>query len=619
MLTTISHAVVCVAVVCYAQQKPSTQSSLTYICLPCNALCDPVTCHSGNATTICLSKVDSPRLQQPGDRNTLETLSSQLTEAINAGDIKRAKQLLNILLTFDKGPGKFQALSITVLIEFQKTKQPLKVYFDIDENASFSDLQLYCFRLSLKTKPEVEEHLRIPCATQNWIVGDKLVTTANLMKKLCDYGIKKDSKEPPLYLYVVHPKKANVSREDLMRVGVTRTTTAHSSQGPGNQGYNLDIERRTHPPDNIEPPQGAGGALRGADLTIFPPVFQQHGIPLGAFLPPPGKVQAPLPPPPPPKPVGWECPMCTYINKPQRPGCEQCATPRPEDYKVPNDAPFDGPGRNEEILLVQFLEQEKQDQLKQRDQNYAALMKADDTPLNTNAEDFECMICYCPVQAGEGVILRDCLHEFCKDCLRDCINHSQEAEVKCPYKDDKFACGSIIEEREIRALLTPQELDNWHDRVLRIAENGAGDHSFHCRTPNCKGFCFYDDDVNKFTCQVCNKKNCILCKAIHDGMNYQEYQDDLKRRAVNDAAAKATQDMLEGMIKNREAMNCPSCKIVVMKKDGCDWIRCSMCKTEICWATKGPRWRPKGNGDSTAGCMCRVGGKKCSPMCRNCH
>ena len=40
MLTTISHAVVCVAVVCYAQQKPSIQSSLTYICLPCNALSD---------------------------------------------------------------------------------------------------------------------------------------------------------------------------------------------------------------------------------------------------------------------------------------------------------------------------------------------------------------------------------------------------------------------------------------------------------------------------------------------------------------------------------------------------------------------------------------------------
>ena len=39
-------------------------------------------------------------------------------------------------------------------------------------------------------------------------------------------------------------------------------------------------------------------------------------------------------------------------------------------------------------------------------------------------------------------------------------------------------------------------------------------------------------------------------------------------------------------------MYCPHCKVIVQKKDGCDWIRCIMCKTEICWATKGPRWGP---------------------------
>ena len=48
----------------------------------------------------------------------------------------------------------------------------------------------------------------------------------------------------------------------------------------------------------------------------------------------------------------------------------------------------------------------------------------------------------------------------------------------------------------------------------------------------------------------------------------------------------------QGLVRNGEAMNCPSCKIIVQKKSGCDWIRCSMCKTEICWATKGPRWGP---------------------------
>ena len=36
----------------------------------------------------------------------------------------------------------FSHRALTVSVEFQKTKQPLKVYFDIDQNASFSDLQL---------------------------------------------------------------------------------------------------------------------------------------------------------------------------------------------------------------------------------------------------------------------------------------------------------------------------------------------------------------------------------------------------------------------------------------------------------------------------------------------
>lgn len=54
------------------------------------------------------------------------------------------------------------------------------------------------------------------------------------------------------------------------------------------------------------------------------------------------------------------------------------------------------------------------------------------------------------------------------------------------------------------------------------------------------------------------------------------------------------------MLQQGEAMHCPQCRIVVQKKDGCDWIRCTVCHTEICWVTKGPRWGPgvslQGNG-----------------------
>ena len=46
------------------------------------------------------------------------------------------------------------------------------------------------------------------------------------------------------------------------------------------------------------------------------------------------------------------------------------------------------------------------------------------------------------------------------------------------------------------------------------------------------------------------------------------------------------------MVKKGEAMHCPQCKVILQKKDGCDWLKCSICKTEICWVTKGPRWGP---------------------------
>ncbi len=93
-------------------------------------------------------------------------------------------------------------------------------------------------------------------------------------------------------------------------------------------------------------------------------------------------------------------------------------------------------------------------------------------------------------------------------------------------------------------MVTEEELEALHRKGLMQAESSAAN-SFHCRTTNCQAFCYYEDEVNEFHCPLCQKRNCLLCKAIHEGMNCQEYQDDLKRRAANDEAAKQTQQMLE--------------------------------------------------------------------------
>uniref|UniRef100_A0A8D2P976 RING-type domain-containing protein n=1 Tax=Zosterops lateralis melanops TaxID=1220523 RepID=A0A8D2P976_ZOSLA len=200
------------------------------------------------------------------------------------------------------------------------------------------------------------------------------------------------------------------------------------------------------------------------------------------------------------------------------------------------------------------------------------------------------------------------------ECLRQVIEHSEEPAVPCPYRDVTYACDSHLQEREIRALLSPEEHARFLARGLALAERRSRN-SFHCRGRDCPGWCFTEDTVNQFPCPVCGALNCLVCKAIHEGQDCRQYQDELQLRALHDAAARQTRDMLQ----QGEAMHCPTCRIVVQKKDGCDWIRCTMCHTEICWVTKGPRWGPAGPGDTSGGCRCNVNGQRCHPQCQNCH
>ena len=46
---------------------------------------------------------------------------------------------------------------------------------------------------------------------------------------------------------------------------------------------------------------------------------------------------------------GWECPSCTFLNEPKRPGCEICTTERPADYVIPPPGPADTIPRNSNI------------------------------------------------------------------------------------------------------------------------------------------------------------------------------------------------------------------------------------------------------------------------------
>uniref|UniRef100_K1Q9B6 RanBP-type and C3HC4-type zinc finger-containing protein 1 n=1 Tax=Magallana gigas TaxID=29159 RepID=K1Q9B6_MAGGI len=271
------------------------------------------------------------------------------------------------------------------------------------------------------------------------------------------------------------------------------------------------------------------------------------------------------------------------------------------------------------VYLVPQLEREREEQaMRARQENFEILRRAEDTSLIANTHIFRCPICFDDISPGNGVILRECLHSFCKDCLQGAVVHNEEAELRCPYQDNDYACNASLQDREIKALVEVSVYEKHLQRSLVTAESQERN-SFHCKTNDCPGWCIYEDLVNFFSCPVCKKENCLTCKAIHEGMNCKEYQEDLRIRSSNDKAAKQTNKMLKELLKKGDAMKCPKCEVVVQKKDGCDWIKCSICKTEICWVTKGPRWGPLGVGDISGGCRCRVEGKPCHENCNNCH
>ncbi|MBN3306254.1 ranBP-type and C3HC4-type zinc finger-containing protein 1 [Amia ocellicauda] len=423
---------------------------------------------------------------------------------------------------------------------------------------------------------------------QTWVIGKRLAKDADT---LYSHGVRKDG--DPGFLYIKSAQQAQLTREQLQHDQEERRL--------------YDILSLLEPRGIVDPSclNKKKEELLRRPKNPPPPLPPKHVLP--------------MPPPPPPKPkLGWDCPECTFHNKPTRPGCEMCSAARPAAYQVP---PIYQPDEDE----ARWLQQEQAACLqfqqaleKERTTNFQELLQTDQHSLVANSQLLDCPICFGRIEPGEGATLRECLHSFCKECLKGTITNSMDAEVACPYSDEDYACNSKLQDREIRTLLSEDEYQRFLELRLSIAENRSAN-SYHCKTPDCAGWCIFEDEVNEFLCPLCQKTNCLLCKAIHEGMNCKEYQDDLRIRAENDVAAKQTTDMLKEMVAKGEAMYCPQCQVIVQKKDGCDWICCLMCKTEICWVTRGPRWGPKGRGDTSGGCGCRLNVAPCHPNCQNCH
>ncbi|KAM9332464.1 ranBP-type and C3HC4-type zinc finger-containing protein 1 isoform 2-T2 [Pholidichthys leucotaenia] len=512
---------------------------------------------------------DGPHNQSTTALQQAEDTCIELSRAIEAGDINSASAFAATLAR-QHASVKIQPAAKDV----EYTEINLTVVVEDSSSSCCVTVKVFPHMTTASLKQQMFLEYGFHPRVQRWVIGQCLCAD---QRSLASYGVRQDG--DTAFLYLLSARHARLTRqilqqdqENALLLNPPALPFQNSSLPPtsANGSSSQDWRPYTTLPSRLH----TSSSFEKQSATQIKDLISLEMHQLKDALSPSANTNQ-----------GWSCPSCTYINKPTRPGCEICSTNRPESYVIPG-------GYRPDTVELRRIQQEKeairqyqQAREEERRENFARLVMTDGQDLVPNPEPVECRICYVDLQAGEGVLLRECLHCFCR------------------YGSE---------------LVPAEEYERWLQRGLSVAESRC-EGSYHCATPDCLGWCVYEDAVNVFHCPVCKKHNCLICKSIHEGMNCKQYQDDLAARAINDSAARRTTHLLNTLVQSGEAMRCPKCCIIVQKRDGCDWLRCTVCHTEICWITRGPRWGPGGPGDTSGGCRCNVNKQKCHPRCQNCH
>lgn len=297
-------------------------------------------------------------------------LVQKLTAAIQAGENDQATDLVLELAS------RRLKLDISVPEEEQELRNKekefnVKVHIEDRESKGFfiNMMVKSCDSIAdLKRKVMLKHNF--PIEVQRWIIGKRLIENNQL--KLSQCGVKTPGHT--LYLYLVTARSVGLTRQhydtqkQLYMQGVlpinhqsTLNRESSSEQSASWAAFDIDPMSYYAGEDQAQAPllgSNSSGSVRVQEMlqtsllgtlphqnpVIDPTLVNTHSPNNGQ----PTMVNLPPADPPKEEPVGWQCPQCTYINLPLRPGCELCSGDRPADYVVP---PNYKPTPEEQLLI----------------------------------------------------------------------------------------------------------------------------------------------------------------------------------------------------------------------------------------------------------------------------
>lgn len=151
---------------------------------------------------------------------------------------------------------------------------------------------------------------------------------------------------------------------------------------------------------------------------------------------------------------------------------------------------------------------------KNNNTNYGNLLKLHTTDAVSNSEAFKCPMCYQIIETDKGIILKNCLHNFCKSCLVSYIEGINSNIVICPYTDNSYECNGALEDTEMKFVLGELKYSQFSMKIMKEMSLGIKN-AVYCKTLNCVGWTIRElNDSPIFKCPVCMQNNCCSCGVI---------------------------------------------------------------------------------------------------------
>ncbi|KAM3603731.1 uncharacterized protein V6R79_001275 [Siganus canaliculatus] len=239
-----------------------------------------------------------------------EELCLELSRAIEAGDTQAASQHASALAR--------QKVSLTIQLSeknYADGEISLSVVVEDASSSCCVTVKVFPYMSVAALKEQVFLEYGFHPRVQRWVIGQCLCTEA---RSLASYGVQKDG--DTAYLYLISAKQARITRQLFQQdlEGALLTPPLPPGNGPTSQdprGYSTLPSRL---PNNNQGGSG-GGSERSGDIKD---ILDIENLQLNDHTKKSTKTQQ----------TEWACPLCTFINKPSRPGCEICATARPDTH-----------------------------------------------------------------------------------------------------------------------------------------------------------------------------------------------------------------------------------------------------------------------------------------------